>query len=99
MRDTERSSNIIKKEDRHLNEQELVIEAKNILKAHERLGFGYLALFRTMRFLALITFLLAIMMFIAGSANWRASPVAITGFNTFDLFSMANVDYSAPTCI
>jgi hypothetical protein len=52
-----------------------------------------------MRFLALITFLLAMMMFIAGTANWRASPVADTGFNTFDLFSMANVDYSAPMCI
>lgn len=52
-----------------------------------------------MRFLALITFLLAIMMFIAGIANWRASPIADEGFNTFDLFSMANVDFSAPMCI
>jgi len=52
-----------------------------------------------MRFLALVTFLLAMMMFIAGTANWRASPVADVGLNTFDLFSMANVDYSAPMCI
>lgn len=76
-------------------------EELNILrhKAHQRLGFGYLAMFRTMRYLFLVTIMLAVIMFFIGFLHWMEKPVATIGYSIFDELSIANANYSMPVCL
>lgn len=69
-------------------------------KAHERLGFGYLAMFRTMRFLFVLMLVMSVMMLSNGLMNYFSktdeSPL---GYNIFDELSIANAYYSMPVCV
>jgi hypothetical protein len=69
-------------------------------KAHERLGFGYLAMFRTMRFLLLIMLVMGILMLPIGILIYNSKEVpSPLGYNIFDELSIADAYYSMPVCI
>jgi len=57
---------------------------------YRRIGFGYLAYFRTMRFLIIILITLTVLMVIAGTGYYATSPSKYPGYNFLDYFSMAN---------
>ena len=67
-------------------------------KPHERLGFGTLAIFRSMRFLASILAVMSLIMILAGYANFKAEPQSRAGYKRLDVLSLANIDYSTPVC-
>ena len=56
-------------------------------------------MFRTMRFLFLVTTFMAILMFGVGLANFRSDIVPTEGYSVFDQFSIANTNFSTPYCV
>lgn len=73
---------------------------RHLYKPHERLGFGTLALFRSMRFLAIVTAFMALFMFIAGIGNYKSFTVSRNeGMSILDRLSIANIIFSQPVCI
>ena len=68
-------------------------------KLHDRLGFGYLAYFSTMRYLLCSFLVLAALMVIPAVKLQSANLVKQDGFSTFFYYSIANLDYSLPVCI
>lgn len=63
------------------------------------LGFGYVAHFRTMRFLALSYLVLALLMGFTGFLNLKSSPQNDAGLSVADRISIANIETSHSTCI
>jgi len=59
-------------------------------KVYRRVGFGYLAYFRTMRFLIMILITLSVLMIVAGTGYYATSPGNYAGYNYLDYFSLAN---------
>ena len=57
---------------------------------HERLGFGILAMFRSMRFLAMVSGMFSVFMLAAGIANYEADMGTWPDFGPVDYLSMAN---------
>jgi len=57
---------------------------------HERLGFGTLAFFRTIRFVAILSFIMSIFIISTGIANYVANPGRHDYYSVFDLFTLAN---------
>lgn len=68
-------------------------------KLHDRLGFGYLAYFSTMRYMLCSFLVLAVLMVIPAGKLSSANLIKQEGFSTFFYFSIANLDYSLPVCI
>ena len=66
---------------------------------HDNLGFGTLALFRSQRFLAMISAVLAIFTMLAGISNYTANPGMHPTFTWIDEVSMANKNQSSPNCM
>lgn len=66
---------------------------------YEMLGFGYIALFRTMRFLALSFLILALLMGFTGILNLKSSPQNDVGLSLADRISIANIETSHSTCV
>ena len=58
-----------------------------------------MALFRTMRFLALVTLMMAGFQMCVGVLNYTDDPLTPDGYSILDKLSMANMKYSHPTCI
>jgi len=56
-------------------------------------------MFRTMRFLFLVTTFMSILMFGVGLANYWADIVPTEGYSIFDQFSIANTNFSTPYCV
>lgn len=71
------------------------MDKKRQHKVYERLGFGYLSLFRTMRFLVLIFITMCSIMLSAGIADARADTETVVGFTILDKLSIANLKYSS----
>jgi hypothetical protein len=55
-------------------------------------------MFRTMRFLFLVTTFMSILMFGVGLANFLADIEPTEGYSIFDQFSIANANFSTPFC-
>jgi hypothetical protein len=66
---------------------------------YERLGFGYLALFRTMRFLLIVMMAIAIISFMSGIVDNAADTNYSEGFNNVDSFSLANLKQAEYQCV
>lgn len=102
VRDTKHSSDA-KKYRASLTENDMEQESEEIIKKRhkplERLGFGFLSMFRTMRYLVIVTGCMALIMFIVGIQYFKASPYFLPGFSASDLFSMSNLDFSESICI
>jgi hypothetical protein len=71
----------------------------NVYVPHERLGFGTLAFFRTIRFVAILSFIFSIFVVTTGIANYVANPGRHLTFSVFDLFTLANKNQSSSVCI
>ena len=68
---------------------------KHLYKPHERLGFGTLALFRTMRFLAILMSCISLIMFCAGVGNYKSFPISRgESMSVLDRLSIANIIFS-----
>jgi hypothetical protein len=63
------------------------------------LGFGYIAHFRTLRFLALSFLVLAVFMGVTGALNLKSSPQNDVGLSVADRISIINIETSHSTCI
>ncbi len=63
------------------------------------LGFGYIAHFRTVRFLGLSFIILAILMGFTGVLNLKSSPQNDVDLSVADRISIANIETSHSTCI
>jgi hypothetical protein len=70
---------------------------KRLYKPHDRLGFGTLAIFRSMRFLAAVLASMSVIMVLAGYANSKGEEQR-PGYKRLDKLSLANIDYSTPIC-
>lgn len=99
VKDTRSSSNVRRGSEHLSGSVDEEAESKQQHKAHERLGFGYLAMFRTMRYLFIIQSFLAITTLLGGIAYRKFDPVKTPGYSAFDEYSIANIDYSTPRCI
>jgi len=66
---------------------------------YELLGFGHIAHFRTMRFLALSFLVMAIFMGFTGVLNLKASPQNDVGLSFSSRLSISNIETSHSTCI
>ena len=66
---------------------------------YELLGFGYIAHFRTQRFLALSFLMMAFLMGFAGILNLKASPQNNVGLSMSNRLSIANIETSHSTCV
>ena len=71
--------------------QEVLLKTKN---PYQLLGFGYIALFRTMRFLFFIFLVVSIVMILAGLYNNTSTPVNNVGFRMPEAHSVRAISYS-----
>lgn len=71
----------------------------NVYVPHERLGFGTLAFFRTIRFVAVLSFVFSIFVITTGISNYVANPGVHPEFSVFDLFTLANKNQSSSVCV
>ena len=101
VKDTKHSTSTLtfRKDEGDVDEALIMQHLKKEHKVHERLGFGYLALFRTMRFLLLIFAGMAMLMILAGVVDNYADNTAVAGFSFISSHSMANLEYSANVCL
>ena len=74
-------------------------ENKNRHKIYYVFGFGYLALFRSMRFLGLVFFAVSLIMLVSGLSFRFSSVIYEYGFTLFDTLSIANSDFASNICI
>ena len=65
-----------------------VSETKN---PYEILGYGYISLFNSMRFLSGIFFIMAILMMLCGIVNWRSSP-NLLNLSVFQRLAITNMN-------
>ena len=57
---------------------------------HEKLGFGTLSFFRTIRFMAVLSFIFAVFVITTGISNYVSNPGLHAEYSVFDLFTLAN---------
>lgn len=81
------------------NEGNYIEENKARHKLYYAFGFGYLALFRSMRFLGLVFLTMSLIMLVSGISFYKSSPVSEYGFTLFDTLSIANSDFATNVCI
>lgn len=84
--------------DEPLTEEEQSYE-KGRYKPARKLGFGFLSMFRTMRFITLTAFFFAAVMMYAGASFFRAQRINLYGFGYLGLFSISNTAFSMPICV
>jgi predicted lactoylglutathione lyase len=59
-------------------------------KLYEHLGFGFLAMFRSVRFICFIFLGVCFFMLLSGIAFLKTSTEYAPGYTTFDVLSIAN---------
>jgi hypothetical protein len=71
--------------------QSFVQDVTETKDPYEILGFGYISLFNSMRFLSGIFFIMALLMMLCGIYNWRSSP-NLLGLSVFQRLAITNMN-------
>lgn len=66
---------------------------------HDRLGYGTLVFYKTMKFMIVISAILFFNLFVGGIAMYHTNPGKHVTFSWIDEFSMANMNQSSVLCM
>ena len=66
-----------------------VLKSKN---PYEVLGFGFVSLFQSMRFLSIIFFVMALIMLLCGILNFKSSPANLENLSLFQRLAVTNMN-------